>query len=249
MILLDCGNSQIKAQYFQAEFLQSSFACSYRVDWIARLTHWLQALPCTKAYVCSVLDDKRQAQLDDCLQQQFPGAVTRFTSEAKTLGLTNGYQQPNRLGADRWMAMLGAAAMTTADCIVIDAGSAITVDLLRADGHHLGGAILPGFSTSIDAFKRIFQHIDFDHPDIVETSAPGCSTETAIQIDYRHHSIDRLPALVNRWIPLLQNDVELLLAGGDAARVQQLVERPVAEHRARIVPDLVFRGMRRLIDQ
>jgi type III pantothenate kinase len=139
------------------------------------------------------------------------------------------------------MALLGAAGMSATDCIVIDAGSAITLDLLTADGRHLGGAILPGFNTTIDAFRKIFSHIDFKHAAIAETATPGCSTEAAIQIDYEHHSTESLPALVNRWTPLLNDDHSLLLTGGDAARVQRLVEHP-----ARIVPDLVFRGMLRL---
>jgi len=244
MILLDCGNSQIKAQYFQAGRLLASFACSYKVDWSDRLTRWMEPLECTQAYLCSVLDSARQARLDACLEPRFAANMSRFRSEPQALGITNGYVEPGRLGSDRWMALLGAAAMTDTDCIVIDAGSAITVDLLSADGRHLGGAIMPGLNTSIEAFKRIFSYIDFNHAAIVEEASPGGSTEAAIQIDYQHHSIESLPTLVNRWIPLLQDDLTLLLAGGDAVRVRGLLA-----HSARIVPDLVFRGMRRLVDQ
>ena len=244
MILFDCGNSQIKAQYFQAGCLQASFACCYKVDWSDRLTRWMEPLESTQAYLCSVLDKERKAELAGCLGEKFATNITRFHSEPRAFDVINGYAEPGRLGVDRWMALLGAAGMSATDCIVIDAGSAITLDLLSADGQHLGGAILPGLNTSIDAFKRIFSHIDFYHAAIAEAATPGCSTEAAIQIDYEHHSIERLPALVNRWIPLLNNDLTLLLAGGDAARVQRLLEQP-----ARIVPDLVFRGMRRLIDR
>ena len=182
MILLDCGNSQIKAQYYEQGRLRASFACSYRLDWCARLLQWMRPLSSSKAYFCSVLDSVRQAELDACLEERFGAAVSRLGSQPQTLGLTNAYLEPRRLGADRWMALLGAAAMTERDCIVIDAGSAITVDLLRSDGRHLGGAILPGFNTSIEAFRRIFRHIDFDHPEIAANDLPGCSTEAAIQI-------------------------------------------------------------------
>ena len=248
MIFLDCGNSQIKAQYFQADRLQASFACSYRVDWNHHLSRWLESIECAHAHLCSVLNSERQADLDTCLARQFGAAVTRFSSESQALGVTNGYEQPDRLGVDRWMALLGAAGMTDSDCIVIDAGSAITIDLLRGDGRHLGGAILPGFNTSIEAFKCIFSHIDFSHPAIADSALPGCLTEAAIQIDYAHHTTESLPALVSRWIPLLQDDVMLLLAGGDAGRVQRLFDQKLFDQKVRIVPDLVFRGMRRLVD-
>ena len=248
MIFLDCGNSQIKAQYFQTDRLQASFSCSYRGHWNHRLSRWLESLECTRAYLCSVLDRERQAELDVCLAHQFGAAVTRFSSEQQALGVTNGYEKPDRLGVDRWMAMLGAAGMTESDCIVIDAGSAITVDLLRGDGRHLGGAILSGFNTSLEAFKGIFSHIDFKHPAIADSTMPGCSTEAAIQIDYSHHTTESLPALVNRWTPLLQDDVTLLLAGGDAGRVERLLDQKLFDQKMHIVPDLVFRGMQRLVD-
>ncbi len=77
---------------------------------------------------------------------------------------------------------------------------------------------------------------------------PGCSTEAAIQIDYAHHTTESLPALVNRWIPLLQDDVTLLLAGGDAGRVERLLDQKLFDQKMHIVPDLVFRGMQRLVD-
>jgi type III pantothenate kinase len=242
MILLDCGNSQLKAQCHRDGRLQASFACAWKIDWQTRLENWLDSVPSARAYQCSVLDPERQARLDACLAERFGDRVVRFRSEAQSLGVVNGYDDPTRLGADRWMAILAAAGLSRRDCVVIDAGSAITVDLLRADGRHLGGAILPGFNTSNEQFRRIFSHIDFEHPAIAQRAAPGCSTEAAIQIDYDHPSIDRLPELVNRWIPLLDANPELLLAGGDAARVQGLLGQA-----SRILPDLVFRGMLRLI--
>ncbi|MCP4766736.1 MAG: type III pantothenate kinase [Gammaproteobacteria bacterium] len=244
MILLDCGNSQIKAQLQDSERLQASFSCSYKGDWCACLHHWMQGLVARHCYYSSVLDSARQVQLDACLAQRFDTAVTRFTSQAQALGVINGYLEPARLGDDRWMALLAAARMVDGDCLVIDAGSAITLDLLRADGRHLGGAILPGFNTSIDAFKRIFSHIDFDHAAIEQKGSPGCSTEAAIHIDYDHPSTETLPALVNRWTEIFAGETTILLAGGDAFRVQRLLER-----RTSIVPDLVFHGILRLVSR
>ena len=243
MILLDCGNSQVKAQRYVQGRLRASFACAYEADGEKRLSRWLEADADNRAFLCSVLDPVRQAAMDECLQARFASAVTRLRSEAQALGVVNGYREPHKLGADRWMALLGAAEICSGDCLVIDAGSAITLDLLRADGRHLGGAILPGFNTSIERFRRIFSHIDFDHPDIAGARAPGCSTEAAIRIDYAS-SIEGLPALVKAWSSLLENDFTLLLVGGDAARVQALLDAP-----ARIRTDLVFRGMRRLACQ
>ncbi len=244
MILLDCGNSQVKAQYRDVDRLLASYSCGYEGDWCSALENWLQGFTVQHCYFSSVLDRARQAQLDTCLARRFGTAVTRFTSQQEMLGLRNGYTQPERLGDDHWMALLAAADIADGDCLVIDAGSAITLDLLRADGHHLGGAILPGFNTSLERFKLIFSHIDFDHAEIARQDVPGCSTEAAIHIDYDHHSTETLPALVKRWTEIFTGQATILLAGGDAARAQRLIEYP-----ARIVPDLVFRGILRLATQ
>ena len=244
MILLDCGNRYLKAQFWQAGKLQASFAGAYHAGWRQSLQQWMQGLTATHCYLASVLDTTRQAELEQCLAPRFDAAVTRFASTAKALGVTNGYRQPERLGADRWMTLLAAREILPGDCVVIDAGSAITLDLLRADGQHLGGAILPGFNTSIEHFRRIFKTIDFDHPAIAETLQPGCSTEAAIHIDYARNAIEILPELVKRWSQLFDRDATVLITGGDAQRVQRVLEQAT-----RIVPDLVFRGMHRLTQQ
>ena len=119
----------------------------------------------------------------------------------------------------------------------------MTLDLLRADGQHLGGAILPGVNTSLDDFRRIFRHIDFSDPAIAQSDDPGCSTEAAIQINYGSGAINALAGLVNRWSGILGDDPGVIIAGGDAAQVQNNIDPA-----GRIVPDLVFLGMRRLVN-
>ena len=182
MILLDCGNSQLKAQWHTAGQLQASYSCAYNRDWTQRLGLWLQQLPAKHCYFASVLDETRGARLEQCLKQKFDTAVTRFVSMPQALGVTNGYREPERLGVDRWMALIAAE--------------------------------------------------------------PGCSTKEAIHINYTHNSIDLLPGLVNRWTSYFDNEVTILLAGGDAVEVQSVLQKP-----ARIVPDLVFLGMARLAAQ
>jgi type III pantothenate kinase len=240
MLLIDCGNSRLKAQYRAGGVLQASFATAYRAGWGDRLTAWMRATQASRCCFASVLDAPRQRQLEACLAQRFGAAVTRLVSEQARCGVVNAYAEPGRLGVDRWLALIGAAGRGRRDCIVIDAGSAITLDLLRADGRHLGGAILPGFNTSAERFREIFSYLDFDDPRIAAIDEPGNSTEAAIQLNFGDDSIHRLRYLVTHWLERLQPDAEILLTGGDAARVQRELEQ-----QTHIVPDLVFAGMAR----
>lgn len=241
MILLDCGNSWLKAQWRGADGLWASFGQSYDGDWCGRLQRRLCGLPGEHCYLVSVLDRERQRRLDACLHESCGDKVTRFESRDSAGGVRNGYTEPERLGDDRWLAMIGAAGLVEGDCFIVDAGSAMTLDLLRGDGRHLGGAILPGLNTSLERFRQIFGYIDFGHPDIREQGRPGCSTEAAIQIDYPHRSIDRLRDLLTDWQKHLEPNASLLLTGGDAPRVWAELGQ-----RGRIVPDLVFLGIHRL---
>jgi type III pantothenate kinase len=65
-------------------------------------------------------------------------------AEAERCGVKNRYERPELLGPDRWAALIAARALHTGACLVVNAGTATTVDLLTADGSFLGGAILPG---------------------------------------------------------------------------------------------------------
>ncbi|MBU3620086.1 type III pantothenate kinase [Polynucleobacter sp. CS-Odin-A6] len=61
-------------------------------------------------------------------------------------GMRTLYQEPMKLGADRWAALIGARALSSTNTLVINAGTATTIDLLGSNGVHYGGWILPGLS-------------------------------------------------------------------------------------------------------
>lgn len=69
--------------------------------------------------------------------------------------IQNDYETPNTLGQDRLAAAVGAATLCPKkDLLIIDAGSAITYDVMTADGHYLGGNIAPGIKMR---FKSLHQ--------------------------------------------------------------------------------------------
>ena len=73
----------------------------------------------------------------------------RLRTRAREGHIVCGYPDPSCLGADRWANLIGARALVgETDTQVVDAGTAVTVDALRGDGQHLGGAILTGLDAS-----------------------------------------------------------------------------------------------------
>lgn len=74
------------------------------------------------------------------------GREPRFiVSAARQCGVRSSYRDPAALGCDRWAALIGAWALHPGPCVVVNAGTAMTVDALSAEGLFLGGFIVPGF--------------------------------------------------------------------------------------------------------
>lgn len=75
-------------------------------------------------------------------------------SPASAAGVTNGYRDPSQLGADRWAALVAAHALGRRHAIVVNAGTALTIDALTAEGRFLGGLIVPGPAMMRGALDR-----------------------------------------------------------------------------------------------
>jgi type III pantothenate kinase len=65
-------------------------------------------------------------------------------AEAERCGVRNRYERPEQLGPDRWAALIAARGLHNGPSLVVNAGTATTVDMLDGQGNFLGGAILPG---------------------------------------------------------------------------------------------------------
>ena len=71
-------------------------------------------------------------------------ALEVIGSRREQLGVTSGYRDPAQLGSDRWAALVAAHATEQGHLLVVNAGTALTIDALAADGRFLGGLIVPG---------------------------------------------------------------------------------------------------------
>ncbi|MDH3431819.1 MAG: type III pantothenate kinase [Gammaproteobacteria bacterium] len=161
-------------------------------------------------------------------------------------GVTNSYRQPRRLGVDRWVAMIGAWSEVQAACLIVDAGTALTIDVLDDDGQHLGGQILPGVSLMTETLASRTSDI----PTVQRRAAnPGRGMEmfastTAGAVG--HGASNAVLGAIERSLAVLrENDIAptIILTGGDASRIlKSLGEQPI--HR----PHLVLQGLAQLLE-
>lgn len=171
----------------------------------------------------------------------------RFASTArKGWGVTNGYTQPRRMGVDRWVAMVGAWARTSCACLVVDAGTAITLDALDDEGVHLGGQIIAGVSTMADALAAATSDIPSVRPAKAREGADLGMFARNTAAAVREGAQNAVTGAVDRAFRTLQSsgyDAKIVLTGGDASRIlNALRETPV--HR----PHLVLEGLAHMLE-
>jgi type III pantothenate kinase len=160
--------------------------------------------------------------------------ITEVRSAAHGGGVTNGYDDPARLGVDRWCALVGARALGGGPCLVVMAGTATTIDALAADGSFIGGMILPGLDLMRRALARDTAALPLAAGDHAEWPR---RTEDAITSGCLEA---QLGAIERAWTRL-PGARECLLAGGAAEALAPHLGMP---HRR--VPLLVLEGLRRL---
>ena len=181
----------------------------------------------------------------DRVQQVVELCTVRWDIEPRVLrarneqgGVRNGYRESGTLGVDRWLAIVGAVACYGKPVVVWDLGTATTLDAVDADGQHLGGWILPGPATMLDALGS---HTRLSVPDGLDDAGaiePGQSTADAIRrgvLAAQAGALDQfLKSLEGR---LGKNPRQIVTGGAAPSLVEGLGIDCVLD------PWLVFRGM------
>ncbi len=148
-LFIDLGNSRIKLaivdndnyEFLGAFPLAQLSATDNGNDFFAELDIDPQHI-----YVSSVADAAIELTLRQLIADQWQLLPIFMSTQSECCQIQNGYEQAHQLGVDRWMAIMGARSLTSGSFIVIDAGTAITVDTVY-DDQHLGGLIVPGIAT------------------------------------------------------------------------------------------------------
>ncbi|VVN12919.1 Type III pantothenate kinase [Pseudomonas fluorescens] len=242
MILeLDCGNSFIKWRVLESE--KASASAEGVVGSDLALIESLVALPgllLTRCRLVSVRALEETSKLVATLHEAFGIAVSCAAPAREIAGVRNGYEDFERLGLDRWLAMLGGFKLAHGACLVLDFGTAATADFIAADGEHLGGFICPGMPLMRNQLRTHTRKIRYDDAAAeraLERLSPGRTTVEAVErgctLMLRGFVLTQLELARSYW----GDDFTVFLTGGDADLVTDAVPQ------ARLVPDLVFVGL------
>src|SRR5262249_20386322 len=153
-------------------------------------------------------------------------------------GVTCGYQDPRRLGVDRWLGIVAARQRTALAFVVAGLGTAATLDFVDAMGRHLGGYIVPGLHLMADSLLRRTAdvHVEFDVP---PEFGPGTNTADGVNRGVLTMLRDFIVASMGRFESTSgARPIDLFITGGDAGILGSLIARP--HH---VVEDLVLDGL------
>ncbi|MDP3760783.1 MAG: type III pantothenate kinase [Ramlibacter sp.] len=161
-LAIDVGNTRLKWALYDApqpgaalrahgaEFLEN-------IDKLADGA-WSALAPPDRMLGCAVAADAVKRRVEEQMEELWDVPAQWVIASAAEAGLVNGYDHPTRLGADRWVAMIGARRRMLAQgearpMVVVMVGTAVTVEAIDQQGKFLGGFILPGHGIMLRALE------------------------------------------------------------------------------------------------
>ena len=142
VLLIDAGNSRVKWALVEGDvWLRQGTLENAQVETLRKTFSELP--PPDKILVSNVAGERMMQQLRAACAA-WPCPIGFILARVEQCGVRNKYEHAAQLGSDRWAALIAARHQARTACLVVDCGTATTVDALSANGEFLGGLILPG---------------------------------------------------------------------------------------------------------
>lgn len=217
-LLMDLGNSRLKWQLRQGLTVIDQGAGDLDVggliSGLGDAAHGISGVA-----ISTVASEDACRGLEEALSNRLSMRPRFYWAEAGRGGLVNAYQDFHRMGADRWHGMYGAWKELGGGFAVVDAGTAMTVDYVAADGRHIGGYIVPGLKMMLRSLQLDAARVGFDVRDSRQ-SEPGRDTGECVNHGLAwlfRGAIERIHADARDY-----GLAKILATGGDAARLLDL---------------------------
>ncbi|MFT5419390.1 MAG: type III pantothenate kinase [Candidatus Endobugula sp.] len=239
---IDVGNTRIKWRLReQQRVIATYFSPTASMVNIELIFAQVDLSRVSAVYIASVVPRCNDPLLDWCKTSL---KLTPIFAEVvrQHAGVLNGYGEVSQMGVDRWLALLAAWQRTGDVCLVVDAGSAVTLDLLLSDGVHRGGYIVPGLQLMNSA---LFQNTDRVKMSNVQFSVEfnaGTSTAEAVA--------SGLPLMLLGLIERVCSEIEaieagrptIIVTGGDGEYISAVLVS-YGVRCVEFVPELVLDGL------
>ncbi len=253
-LLIDCGNTYLKWCVFDGENLTEQQSLSHEDVSVLEIYKDLldsQASTCDSIIMVSVLGEVFSAGAQRMTEDAGLSLLVVHSQE-KLANVRNAYSEPEKLGSDRLVAMIGAYELVDdlQACIVIDSGTATTIDAVDETGQHLGGVIFPGLELSLESLSdntELLPSLDAtEHQfeanglatDTTQAIASGCLLGLASAIDGICNKMQRQLEATS-FQPSVE--VKRILCGGGSKALLPHLENDYDHHE-----DLIMLGLKKV---
>src|SRR6202171_2247242 len=188
-------------------------------------------------YVCNVAGRAMERQIRAAARRAGLGAPQFARSQGAAAGVRNGYREPWRLGADRWVGLIGARHEHPGkDLCLVGLGTAMTIDLLDRTGRHFGGSLVPGPRLMIESL--------LEHTAGIRRRAGGWNAAASFDQVCGIGQARASSASRNRSAALFAHDTHAALLAGARHACAALIGHAMSEARPRLGrrPRLILSG-------
>lgn len=240
-LFVDVGNSRLKWARREKNLLSSIQTANYQpFDFIDILEQFWKDLPTpSNVYISNVGKPNLNVLLIEWCEKVWHISPVFAQTNKKNCGISNGYENYEQLGVDRWLALMGSKPYLSENLCVVDCGTAVTIDILQINGLHLGGLILAGLQTSRDALIQkaaALKNIQFNQMvtdlNLAKNTHDGIALGTIYAIA---GCIEKVAAA---------HQAKVILTGGDAISIIPHLKCHFLHH-----PELVLQGLTRWADE
>jgi len=236
ILAVDAGNTRIKWGLHDGNSWQAKGWIASMDD--AALGDTWKGLAAPERIVASNVAGPQAAMAIEKACKGWPVRIQWAVAVESQCGVHNGYEIPSQLGSDRWAALIAARAIAPEGCVVVNAGTAMTVDALTADGVFLGGLIVPGLAAMLRALTENTSAIetgDGHYRDLPQNTSDAVYSG----------ALSAMVGAVWHMNALLAGEIKraptCLLSGGDARLLL-----PLLSGKTRMVDNLVLDGLIRI---
>lgn len=234
-LLIDIGNSRLKWATSQPHQLPQAEYLDYRQT--QAFNHlqacWAKLSQPEQIALSCVANQHIADQVIELAQTLWPTIdILRPVASATALGVSNAYQQPEKLGIDRWLALIAAHHHYPGACCIVDCGTAITLDFIDSFGQHQGGLISPGLYLMKKSLAQNTAALPWG------TTPASVQLATATEAAIANGTLLAAVGLIETTLQRQVTRYQLILSGGDALQIAE----SLSIH-SLIDQSLIFKGL------
>jgi type III pantothenate kinase len=188
-----------------------------------------------RVVVASVLGESLEKELLRVLADRYGRKPDIVTATRSCCGVTSAYTDPAQLGVDRLLGMAAGWNRVKGACLVVDCGTAVTLDMVDQDGQHLGGQLIPGLRLMVDS---LVAGTRLAVTPTLPEQVWGDDTAACVSSGVFRSIAALIDRMAEECPGAERGAARVLMTGGDAPAVASLLRAPL-----RICPDLVLEGL------